>query len=353
MPTTGELITSVYQNFLNIGDSDQEEPAVRIRLLFHLKRAVSDFWADKPWPFRVALVGSALAFAGDSSMLVPADFASVGPHTRLWKVGDSQRIHYQPARRVRARLREAPNTSSPRPEIWSLLGQRSTNLETPAAPTVTPIGGNAGQAYEYKVVALLEDGVRHSAASPAGATADGVNGLNASHFNRITWAAIAGAHFYDVYRTVNDGGLPTPPPVKVASLITETTFDDQGQMSVAAVPPATQTAKGYANLIVFADKASADIQFELADYVRAEPVLIDEVISGTASDGETLKQIPEQYHNVFEEYLAKRLMRDEGDDREPLQDADFRRALAGAWAQENPDQLGDDFMACSYGEYED
>ena len=92
------------------------------------------------------------------------------------------------------------------------------------------------------------------------------------------------------------------------------------------------------------DIALIDINMPVMDGMKLIRLIRDE---------ETLKQIPEEYHHVLEEYVARRSMRDEGDDREPLQDADFRRALAEAWAAENSDQLGDDFMACAYGEHED
>jgi hypothetical protein len=67
------------------------------------------------------------------------------------------------------------------------------------------IGGGleTPDAYEYKIVAL--DGQRRpTAASTAGAETDGYEDPGGARGNRITWSAVTGAVYYQVWRT--DGG---------------------------------------------------------------------------------------------------------------------------------------------------
>jgi hypothetical protein len=75
---------------------------------------------------------------------------------------------------------------------------------------------------------------------------------------------------------------------------------------------------------------------DIRSYVRSPPVLVDEgQIETPDGEGDTLKDIPEIYHEaVLFEWVQKRLMRDEGDDRDPLQDREFREALAEVAANE-------------------
>lgn len=108
-------------------------------------------------------------------------------------------------------------------------------------------------------------------------------------------------------------------------------------------------------LIRIYPKASVAITLELTDYQRKPPVLVDEVATPPADpddpDGTELDEVPEEYHEtILAEYMGRRVWRDEGDDREPLQDAEFRKAIADAWANENPEQIDDEFMATAYGD---
>lgn len=83
-------------------------------------------------------------------------------------------------------------------------------------------------------------------------------------------------------------------------------------------------------------KASTSLTIQLRDFKRKPPTLIDEVVDAGGDNGEELKEIPEQYHEtLLFDYAVKRLMRDEGDDRDPAQELEFRQAMAEAWAEEN------------------
>jgi hypothetical protein len=95
-----------------------------------------------------------------------------------------------------------------------------TALSNPSAPTVTPTGGAAGS-QSYVVVANL--GTVKTAASAAGSTGSGPTTLDATHFNTLVWAAVAGATSYDVYRTA--GGAAQG---KIASGLAVLTLVDDG-----------------------------------------------------------------------------------------------------------------------------
>jgi len=74
----------------------------------------------------------------------------------------------------------------------------SSVLATPAQPVVTPTLGSAST-WGYRIVA--RDGLGASIASTEGTTSTGAATLDGTHFNTITWTAVAGAVSYDIYRT--------------------------------------------------------------------------------------------------------------------------------------------------------
>lgn len=70
-------------------------------------------------------------------------------------------------------------------------------LGTPAAPTVTVVGTAGTTAYSYRITALSGSG--ETVAGTGGTTATGNATLTGVNFNRVTWAAVAGAVGYKVY----------------------------------------------------------------------------------------------------------------------------------------------------------
>lgn len=85
---------------------------------------------------------------------------------------------------------------------WTLTNITfGTTLPTPAAPAVTPTlpsGVTASENYFYLITALDSTGGNESLASPAGSASNNLNAVGAS--NRLTWSAVAGATYYNVYR---------------------------------------------------------------------------------------------------------------------------------------------------------
>lgn len=108
-------------------------------------------------------------------------------------------------------------------------------VTTPSAPVITNQGTPGAATWTYKIVAKQSDG-SYSAASAAGSTATGNATLTGSNFNRITWAAVAGADSYDIYRTVA-GTSPTS--LGKIGNTTGVTFDDTGLAGDAGTAPAT------------------------------------------------------------------------------------------------------------------
>ena len=101
-------------------------------------------------------------------------------------------------------------------------------LAAPGAPTVTPQGAAGAAAYSYYVVARDANGKR-TPVSPVGATATGNAVLSGANFNRITWAAVPGAVWYDVLKGNTNTFLAT---------VTATTYDDTGAATGPYTPPA-------------------------------------------------------------------------------------------------------------------
>lgn len=109
-----------------------------------------------------------------------------------------------------------------------------TVLTTPSAPVVTPIGADEDGAWSYRIVALLSDGA-HTAAGPAGSTANGEQTLDATNKNSLTWPAVPGAHSYDVYRVA--AAFSPATLGKIANVPTDA-YTDEGAPGDGSSPPA-------------------------------------------------------------------------------------------------------------------
>jgi flagellar hook assembly protein FlgD len=107
-------------------------------------------------------------------------------------------------------------------------------LGTPAAPAVAPQGTAGAKTYGYQIIAT--DGTNPvSGLSPVGRTTTGNATLDATNFNRVTWAAVAGATQYKVYRTQTNG---TPATTGLVGTVGGTSFDDQGAAGDGVAPVA-------------------------------------------------------------------------------------------------------------------
>jgi hypothetical protein len=268
-------------------------------------------------------------------MFVPGDFYSFGPYTKLWKVDDVGWIQFRHTPIVRNRLRRMPDTTAQIPEMWTLLGEGSNQLTAMAPIVITRAGTPGSTVYGYQVAAYLADGSSHNIASAEAFILTGNAVLSSSNYTIVTWELVPGAASYKVWRTTGGASVRL-----IAVGQTGTFYNDVGTQIDTSTPPTTDTTRGYSKKILFAPAAQGAINFELTDYRAKPPVLVDEAISTVLADGDTLLQLPEQYHEpVLLDYLRRRLMGDEGDEREPMADQDFRLALRDAWAEENPENL--------------
>jgi hypothetical protein len=79
----------------------------------------------------------------------------------------------------------------------------TTQLSTPAAPTITNAGTAGAVTWSYKVVAFSGNGTTlgSTPASAAGSTTTGNATLTSANYNIVTWARVTGAAFYKIYRT--------------------------------------------------------------------------------------------------------------------------------------------------------
>jgi hypothetical protein len=110
-------------------------------------------------------------------------------------------------------------------------------VTTPGAPTIEPVGTPGATTVSYKIVALQSDGA-FSVASSAGTTTTAAASLDTTDFNRITWDAVDGADFYDIYRTAA-GGTPSSTGLIGTVAATVTAFSDTGLSGDASTAPAT------------------------------------------------------------------------------------------------------------------
>ena len=101
-------------------------------------------------------------------------------------------------------------------------------LGAAAAPAVAPVGTAGTTTWSYQIVASNANG--DSVPSPASTTTVGNATLSVTNYNHITWAPVANATSYKVWRT---GAGGSPATVGIVGSPVATAFDDQG---VAATP---------------------------------------------------------------------------------------------------------------------
>ena len=128
-----------------------------------------------------------------------------------------------------------------------LLGGGDGLASDPAAPTVANQGSAGSTTYDYEVVGYT-DGGQHTSHSAAGTTGTGNATLNGSNFNRLTWPAVDGVAYYDVYRTV--GGASQGKIGRISAGLAASgvmTFDDTGLAGDSASAPSSNTTAAIAD----------------------------------------------------------------------------------------------------------
>src|SRR5207253_8892908 len=104
-----------------------------------------------------------------------------------------------------------------------------TNLQ------LAPQGPPGTTTYYYKVLAFKNGGTHNTIVQQN--TTTGAAILNGTNFNRITWNAVTGRDYYEVYRTAS-GGTPssTGRLTGTGSGFTALTFDDTGIATNGSTP---------------------------------------------------------------------------------------------------------------------
>ena len=138
------------------------------------------------------------------------------------------------------------------PNGANALALSTTQISTPATPTITNAGTAASTAYSYKVVAWNGQGVNlgHTPASAAGSTSTGAATLSTTNYNTITFTPVEGAAYYTVFRTASSGTpsstgeigtVPATINTTTGAQPTSYTFDDTGIAGDSTTAPTTNT----------------------------------------------------------------------------------------------------------------
>lgn len=162
------------------------------------------------------------------------------------------------------------------------------SISTPAAPTVTPTGTTGATAYSYKVVARNRD--MRSIASAAGSTTTGNATLTSGNFNRVTWVAVAGASFYEVFRTV--GGVTTGVVAIVGNVLQLDDTGLTGDLSTAPVAASGGTFWTDAELLNDVTNGAKDLWASILDLHQEHYQTIDITNVSLAASGTTLTGVP-------------------------------------------------------------
>lgn len=129
-------------------------------------------------------------------------------------------------------------------------------LANVAAPTATPQGVTGAVTYTYVIVAVNLNGKR-TLASAVGTTAIGNAVLGRLNFNRITWADVANAERYEIFRTVAGGPSNSPNSLgKIGEVMQGVqVFDDTGRMGNGKTASASnETAVSELSLIPYTEE---------------------------------------------------------------------------------------------------
>lgn len=99
----------------------------------------------------------------------------------------------------------------------------------------TPSSGTPPIIYTYKVAAWKTATNTHNSNSPINTAATAPATLTTGNYNHITWSAVSGADYYEVYRSAVSGGSPTAVG-RIGSNVTALFFDDTGMVTNGSIP---------------------------------------------------------------------------------------------------------------------
>jgi hypothetical protein len=317
--TSGDLITSVVNFYLNQGGRDAFAPAVRRKAEFHLQSIANKAWAKAPWHWKRKTANISLLADGLGTFSLPTDYQSIGTRGKLYISGQRFEIIHE-AIDVVARNRQLNGGTATRPSIWALEGQSAIGVKTakvyrinssaltlvlenydrtppiivdrPIAPTA--VVGAAG-AYtgtrKYGVSFVTADGETEvsEASSPLALTAQkGTVTFPVSLNQKVTSRKL--------YATVN-GGTQLKLLTTISDNVTTSYTDEILDINLGADAPTAATA-----------------------------------VTG-------LELFPSGYHeSVFFDGLEARLMNSQGDLRDAQADSDFMEGIRDMWINSKEDR---------------
>lgn len=145
--------------------------------------------------------------------------------------------------------------------------------------TVTPAAAAGTISYTYKVAAFKSDGT-HNGASAVTVTSNA--NLDSTNFNRISWIAVTGANYYEVYRTSvgagsNSSTIGRLPPT--GNTFTDLTLDDTGLVAggSATIPSTLGTPT---NLYI----TTANSPVVYGNNVLTDSFWVNDAFSGSVTD---------------------------------------------------------------------
>lgn len=162
------------------------------------------------------------------------------------------------------------------------------SVTTPTAPTVTPTGTAGVTSYSYKIVARNRD--MRSIASAAGSTTTGNATLTSGNFNRVTWPAVTGASFYEVFRII--GGATTGIVAIVGNVLQ---LDDTGLTGDLSTAPTAATGGTFwtdAELLADVINGAKDLWASILDLHQEHYQTIDITNVSLAASTATLTGVP-------------------------------------------------------------
>lgn len=161
-------------------------------------------------------------------------------------------------------------------------------ISTPALPVVTPTGAAGATTYTYKIVARNRD--QRSIASAAGTTTTGNATLTSSNFNRITWTAVTGATFYEIYRTVGGATLGI---VAIVGAVVQ--LDDTGLTGDLSTAPTTASGGIFwtdDELVLIITNGCYDLWAAILDLHAEHYLTVDVTNVSLAADATSLTGVP-------------------------------------------------------------
>lgn len=321
--TSGELISSVLDFYVNQGGRDALEAAKRRKAEFHLQSLANKAWGKAPWHWK-RTTNSAISLPADGlgTFSFPTNYLGIGTRGSLYISGQRREIRYRPAD-VIARNREI-NGDTGVPSFYGMSGQSARGVKTgqvypinssaltlilenydrtppvivdrPIAPTLTStVGGTMGAGtWRYRVTYLTADGETEG-----------------GDVSSITLDSLTAGYIVNIVVPVSSNGKVTSRKVY-------------------------RSAVGGTECLLL-QTISHNEPVTVTDEAADGTLGVTVPLSATAVTG--LELFPSGYHeSVFYDGLKARLMNNQGDLRDVQADQEFMDGVRDMWINSKEDR---------------